>query len=140
MNRREALGLALIAALVLLGRGLRRRLLVGPDGAWRDPAWLADRLPSPDPPAEPDPRRSDRLTTRLDPNSCSADSLQLLPGVGPAIAGRIVAARQGGVHFACARDLQGIRGIGPRLSAQLEPYLTFGQQDTLIDAPMRTAR
>lgn len=140
MSRREALGLLLVAALVLLGRGLRRWLLADADGAWRQPGWLAEHLPAPSPPAEPAPTAPRRLTTRIDPNSCPVDSLVLLPGIGPAIADRIVEARAQGVQFACARDMQVIRGIGPKLSARIEPHLTFGQQDTLAGASMRNAR
>lgn len=140
MSRREALGLLLVAALVVLGRRLRRWLLVDADGAWREPGWLEDHLPAPNPPAEPAAAPPRRLSTLIDPNSCPVDSLVLLPGIGPAIAGRIVEARGQGVHFACARDMQVIRGIGPRITARIEPHLTFGQQDTLSEGSMRIAR
>lgn len=140
MSRREALGLLLTAALVLLGRGLRRWLLVDPSGAWREPGWLEDHLPTPAPPAGSVAAPPRRLSTLIDPNSCPIDSLLLLPGVGPAIAGRIVEARAQGMQFACARDMQGVRGIGPRTAARIEPHLTFGQRDTLPDDAMRIAR
>ncbi len=140
MSRREACGLLLCAGLVLLGRWLRSALLSDADGAWRDPGWLAEHLPPPSPPAEPAPRGPRLPTAPLDPNTCPPDSLLLLPGVGPAIAGRIVVARGEGVHFACARDMQGIRGIGPVLAARIQPYLTFGQRDTTSNASMRSAR
>jgi competence protein ComEA len=128
VSRREALGLLLLAMLVAVGRVLRRRLLVGADGRWREPGWLEQYLPPPIAdvvPARTGPRRP---TAPLDPNTCPPDSLELLPGVGPAIAGRIVAARAEGVHFACARDMQIIRGIGPGTIARIEPYLVFGQR------------
>lgn len=140
MTRREALGLVLVAMLVLLGRGLRHWLLVDANGAWREPGWLESHLPAPDPPAELTAAPPRRLSTLIDPNSCPIDSLVLLPGIGPAIAGRIVEARGQGVHFACARDMQVIRGIGPRLTARIEPHLTFGQRDTVPDGAMRIAR
>jgi competence protein ComEA len=140
VSRREALGLVVVAALVLLGRLLRRRLLLGPDGEWRDPAWLAAHLPPPPPPDSPPPRGPRRPAAPIDPNTCPADSLQLLPGVGPAIAGRIVRARAAGVHFARARDLQAVRGIGPRTAERIAPYLAFGTEDTTDSGALRSAR
>ncbi len=133
MTRREAAGLLLAAALLLLGRLARRVLLLGPDGAWRDPGWLEEHLPPLEAPEagaaarRAGPRRPSAL---LDPNTCHPDSLQLLPGVGPALASRIVEARQAGVHFASARDLQVVRGIGPRLVERIGLYLVFTQRDT----------
>ena len=141
MTRREILG-ALVAILaVALGRIARRALLLDPAGAWREPGWLESRLPPLPEAVPPDAPTGPRLPSEpLDPNTCPADSLELLPGIGPALAGRIAAARAAGVHFACARDMQVIRGIGPRLAAKIEPYLTFGQGDTATTDPMRSAR
>jgi hypothetical protein len=130
VSRREALGFVLVTVAILLGRWFRHRLLLGDDGRWRDPAWLASFLP-----AEPEPRAPRRQAPRrpsapLDPNTCPADSLVLLPGIGPTIAGRMVAARARGVQFACARDLQVVRGIGPKVSAQIDSYLVYPHKDT----------
>lgn len=130
MTRREIAGFLLVLALVLAGRGIRHALLVDPAGGWREPGWLAERLPSAPPPAAPAVTAPARPAGRLDPNTCPVDSLLLLPGIGPALAERIAAARRAGVHFACARDLQAIRGIGPRTVDRLEPYLAFPQPDS----------
>ncbi len=126
MTRREAAALLVAAALILAGRGLRHWLLVGPDGAWRDPEWLATALPpleseSPD----PEPARA-VLMGPLAVNTCPAESLVALPGVGPVLAGRIATAREQGVRFANLDDLQQIKGIGPRLAAKLAPWVVFG--------------
>lgn len=61
----------------------------------------------------------------LDPNRAPADSLQLLPGVGPVMAGRIVAAREQGTVFRTPEDLLAIKGIGPATLARLAPFLRF---------------
>lgn len=61
----------------------------------------------------------------LDPNTASLDSLQLLPGVGPVLAARIVAAREGGAVFRQGADLLAIKGIGPASLARLAPHLRF---------------
>ncbi len=61
----------------------------------------------------------------LDPNTATLDSLQLLPGVGPVLAGRIVAAREGGSVFRQPSDLLAVKGIGPASLARLTPFLRF---------------
>lgn len=128
MTRREALAVLAVVLLILAGRGLRSHLLLGPDGGWRDPQWLADRLPEPPPPPPAAvPRAAPAvLSGPLDPNTCPRDSLLLLPGIGPALADRILAARAQGVHFASPADLRVVKGIGPKLSARLAPWLLFG--------------
>jgi len=128
VSRREGLALLLVALLIVAGRGVRSHLLLGPDGAWRDPQWLAERLPEPPAPAEKTAARPAPATLHgpVDPNTCPRDSLLLLPGVGPALADRILAARAQGVHFATVADLCLVKGIGPKLSARLAPWLQFG--------------
>lgn len=131
MTRREVVGLLLVAVLILAGRGVRHLLICNPAGGWREPGWLEAALPEP-PAVAPAPRPTGpvRPSAPLDPNTCPADSLELLPGIGPALAGRIVAARAAGLHFARARDLQEVRGIGPRTVEKLSPYLAFEPADT----------
>lgn len=143
MTRRELLGCLVLIALVLVGRGVRHALLVDPAGGWRDPGWLEAYLPAlpPEQPPEPPPaKRSSPPARPLDPNTSPVDSLILLPGIGPALAERIVAARAEGVHFARARDLQAVRGIGPRLVERLTPYLYFSQTDSSNGDPRHSAR
>jgi competence ComEA-like helix-hairpin-helix protein len=58
----------------------------------------------------------------LDPNTAPADSLELLPGIGPVLADRIVAYRQNH-RFQSEIDITEIKGIGPKLYEQIKPYL-----------------
>jgi hypothetical protein len=122
VNRRTAAGLLLLATLILAGRAIRHQLMLGPDRRWREPGWLASQLP---PPATETPAPVRKLIGRLSINSCSEDSLTLLPGVGPVLASRLAAARAEGVHFARAEDLCRVRGIGSILSARLAVHLRF---------------
>jgi competence ComEA-like helix-hairpin-helix protein len=62
---------------------------------------------------------------RVDPNRASAAELEALPGVGPALAARIVAERQAGGAYRAASDLTRVRGIGPATAARLAPHLTL---------------
>ena len=58
----------------------------------------------------------------VDPNTSPADSLELLPGIGPVLANRIVAYRQH-ERFESPIDITNVKGIGPKLYQRLEPYL-----------------
>jgi competence protein ComEA len=57
-------------------------------------------------------------TGKLDINSASEVELENLPGIGPVLAGRIMAARP----FKSADDLRGVKGIGHKRYQQLRPY------------------
>jgi hypothetical protein len=46
------------------------------------------------------------------------DSLDLVPGIGPVLAGRIVEARRAHGSFSSWNDVLAVKGIGPRLVAR----------------------
>lgn len=56
---------------------------------------------------------------RLNLNRATPAELEALPGIGPALAGRIGAARP----FASLADLDRVRGIGPSLIERLKPLV-----------------
>lgn len=66
---------------------------------------------------------------RINPNTATMASLVRLPGIGRARARDILHYRQkqepNKTVFLSARDLQEIRGIGPKTAAALELWLTF---------------
>jgi competence ComEA-like helix-hairpin-helix protein len=73
------------------------------------------------PPAEttaPDP---------LDLNEAGVDDLARLPGVGPGLAQRIVAARDADGRFASVDDLRRVRGLGRVRRERLRPLVTVGE-------------
>lgn len=59
----------------------------------------------------------------LDVNRASAAALEALPGVGPALAGRIVASRDADGPFRDADDLLRVNGVGPALLDRLRPLV-----------------
>ncbi len=60
----------------------------------------------------------------LNLNTATQAELETLPGVGPSIAGAIVAERDARGGFRSPRDLLDVRGIGESRLAQLEPLVT----------------
>ncbi len=62
---------------------------------------------------------------RVDLDRADAATIERLPRIGPALAGRIVTDR--GVHgpFGSLGGLQRVRGIGPKLAQGLESLVTF---------------
>jgi len=51
---------------------------------------------------------------RIEINSACVDELQLLPGIGPALASRIVEDRDANGFFESIEALSRVRGVGPR--------------------------
>jgi competence ComEA-like helix-hairpin-helix protein len=66
---------------------------------------------------------------RMDVNKASAEELELLPGVGPSLARRIVAARSEQGPFQRADDLSRVRGVGEKTQRKLAQYLRFGSEE-----------
>lgn len=105
-------------------------------------AWRSARPPLPPPaerPAPSDPRvpaagvavpidssRADRVAPTLDLTTATAAELDALPGIGPVLAGRILAERRRMGGFRRVEDLLAVPGIGPRLFERLAPRVRVG--------------
>ena len=55
---------------------------------------------------------------RIDINTATEKELRMIPGIGPVMAARIVAARP----FRSADDLKKVNGIGDKKYAKIRPY------------------
>lgn len=62
----------------------------------------------------------------IDLNTASIAELELLPGVGPAMAARIVEYRQKIGRFTSIEQLDSVRGIGARTMERLRPLVKVG--------------
>lgn len=71
-------------------------------------------------------RRSGGAPALVDVNRATARELEVLPGIGPALAGRIVASREEEGPFRTVEDLQRVRGIGPATVERLRPLARAG--------------
>ncbi|MDE2797188.1 MAG: helix-hairpin-helix domain-containing protein [Gemmatimonadota bacterium] len=58
-------------------------------------------------------------------NSATAKEFERLHGIGPQIAGRIVAYREKNGAFKRVDDITKVRGIGPKTLERLRPHLTM---------------
>lgn len=83
------------------------------------------------PPTEAD-KESDGPTGVVNLNSASVDELTTLPGVGPALAGRIVEYRQKR-RFEKPEHLKRVKGIGEATYAKLAPMITVRGATTLTN-------
>lgn len=145
LNRVERRALKLGAVLVALGAVARIGLGPGPEEwAWQPVAAGEETLAEGGATAEGRPgalagtrdaveaalaaeeRASRPLAPgeRLDPNRAPVEELRRLPGVGPARAEAIVAARSA-EPFRIAEDLVRVRGIGPASLDRLRPHLVL---------------
>jgi comEA protein len=60
---------------------------------------------------------------KLNLNTATAAELELLPGIGPALAGRIVEHRTRVGRFKSVAELDDVSGIGPRTLERLAPLV-----------------
>ncbi|ARA94728.1 hypothetical protein AWN76_017250 [Rhodothermaceae bacterium RA] len=138
LTRREGAALLALGALLTLGlaaRAWQQHPPTLPDDAYAEVDRLfaeADHIPDTPAPASlasapaslaPAPVVPARIE-RLDLNTASAEELEQLPRIGPALAARILAyrARHGG--FRRVEELTAVPGIGDKTLARLHPYLT----------------
>jgi competence ComEA-like helix-hairpin-helix protein len=131
MSPTERRALLVVLALGVGGHLLRAARLVETP----PPAVTAlDSLPADDPLAHRDlslalaaPLGADE---RIDADRSDAATLQRLPGVGPALARRIVADRESRGAFGGISGLDRVPGVGPAMLVRLAPHLSFSGRPT----------
>jgi competence protein ComEA len=60
-------------------------------------------------------------------NTANSEQLQLVPGIGPATADKILQMRKSYGAFKSVDDLLAIRGLGPKRLEKMRKYLTIGK-------------
>jgi competence protein ComEA len=129
----ERLALGVTALLLSAGAGLRLATNDPPPAEWANPAdtigdgtvsallegvaletELRRRAEAPLAPGE-----------RIDPSRASVTDLDRLPGVGPALAERIVAHRDDHGPFRSLADIDAVSGVGPAMLEDIAPHLAL---------------
>ncbi|HEX7118245.1 MAG TPA: helix-hairpin-helix domain-containing protein [Longimicrobiales bacterium] len=134
LTRDERRALSFVALLLVLAAGAR---LARRDEAvaWPGDAVDADSLAAAARERLEDAERRARPLApgeRIDPNVAPEAELDRLPGVGPALARRIIAARQAGGPFRSIEDLARVRGIGESTLHRLAPHLRFAAKGAVV--------
>jgi len=68
----------------------------------------------------------------IDVNTASEEQLELIPGIGPAMAQRIIAWREENGRFERVEDLLNVRGIGVKTLDKLRPYVVVRPKSATI--------
>ena len=79
-------------------------------------------------------------TYRIDLNRASRADLMRVPGVGPQLADRIVAERDGRGRFARVDDLAGVHGVGTATLERIRPWVTVEPAEAPPPEPERLTR
>lgn len=74
----------------------------------------------------PAAERTSGTASRIDVNRVGISELQQLPGIGPALAERIITLRDSIGGFRSVEQLEEVRGIGPVLLSKLKPLVRTG--------------
>jgi len=93
------------------------RVEVTPDGGYRVSAMSGAQLLT--------------LGLPIDLNRASAEDLDAIPGLGPALAQRIIDYRKAHGPFKKIDDLMEVSGIGPQNLQKLKPYLGLGSPEAI---------
>jgi len=64
-----------------------------------------------------------KIPPKIDVNTANRETLQILPGIGPAYSERIITYRQENGPFSSPEDLKKVKGIGPKTLEDILPLL-----------------
>ncbi len=65
----------------------------------------------------------EEIAVKIPINTAQTDELDVLPGIGPALAGRIVAYRKEHGPFKTVEDIKKVKGIGDKLFEKMLPFI-----------------
>ncbi len=72
---------------------------------------------------------------KINLNTATASQLEDLPGIGPALAARIVEHRQKNGAFKSVEDVMAVKGVGEKNFSKIQPYLSVGASTPTKETP-----
>ena len=76
----------------------------------------------------------------IDLDQAAASEIDQLPGIGKVVAARIVSNRDSFGTFGSLRELQRVKGIGPKLAERIGPHVTFSGVARPVNAVISPGR
>lgn len=132
-NERKALWF--LAAVALSGSAVRLSRSSVPQASADETAALEHQIRRADSARTSEGRRrakgsepkavSPTPTALVDLDRAGAAEIEALPGIGPALAARVIAYRDSVGSFGALEALCDVRGIGPAMAERLRPLVTF---------------
>ncbi len=129
----HAVAILLVASLLAAGTALSQLGTGGPPFPQPPAAQMADRsIQQAGTPVAPPASRQEieepPLRSPLNVNTADVATLQALPGIGPALAERIVADRKARGLFRTPEDLRRVPGIGPKRWERIRPLVRLAEE------------
>ena len=118
------------AGFLLFGLGLYFGRTTGGTVLYQRPAAAssvaAEAPEAPEEPAASEETETERegMASRVDRNPADAAALESLPGIGPALAQRIIDYRTANGPFQTTAEIQDVRGIGAGIYAEIKDSIT----------------
>lgn len=76
----------------------------------------------------------------IDLDQAAAAEIDRLPGIGKVVAARIVSNRDSFGTFGSLKELQRVKGIGPKLTERIRPHVTFSGVARPVNAVISPGR
>ena len=118
------------AGFLLFGLGLYFGRTTGGTVLYQRPAAAssvaAEAPEAPEEPAAPEEAETEPegMASRVNLNTADAAALESLPGIGPALAQRIIDYRMANGPFQTTAEIQDVRGIGAGIYAKIKDSIT----------------
>lgn len=87
-------------------------------------AAQAEQATASDDEPEDSPEQEEALQSKVNINTADSATLQTLPGIGEALAGRIISYREENGDFAIIEEITDVNGIGDKLFENLKDLIT----------------
>jgi competence protein ComEA len=124
LSDRERRALILIGAALILGIGLILVKAYNPSLFLGEPDFRSEDMDIDDQPKAISLPDQNESSTPIDINKASKEKLQMLPGIGPTLAERIIQYREKHGGFKRIEEIKQVRGIGEKTFQRIKSLIT----------------